>query len=82
MEVKYFYFYSDFWTNRVGSPGNQKIKTNNGLNVFAINSNGGHLGHMTLAIHLNFHSPFLRMLHPKFGFDWPSGIREDFLIIW
>ena len=26
MEVKYFYFYSDFWKNRVGSPENQKIK--------------------------------------------------------
>ena len=26
MEMKYFYFYSDFWKNRVGSPENQKIK--------------------------------------------------------
>ena len=28
---------------------------------------------MTLTIHTNFHSLFLRMLHKKFGFDWPSG---------
>ena len=33
MEVKYFYFYSDFWKNMVGSPENQKIKKNNALNV-------------------------------------------------
>ena len=52
------------------------------LKVFAIYSHAGHLGHVTLAIHINFHSPFIRMLHPKFGFDWPSGIREYFLILW
>ena len=43
------------------------------LNIFAIYSHGGHLGHVTLTIHTNFHSLFLRMLHKKFGFDWPSG---------
>ena len=47
------------------------------LNVFAIYSPGGHLGHVTLTIYINFHSPFPRMLHMKFGFDWPSGFRED-----
>ena len=46
------------------------------LNVFALYSHGGHLGHVTL-IYMNFHSPFPRMLHMKFGFDWPSGFRED-----
>ena len=25
----------------------------------------------------NFYSLFLRMLHKKFGFDWPSGFREE-----
>ena len=25
----------------------------------------------------NFCSPFLRMLHIKFGFDWPSGFRGE-----
>ena len=39
------------------------------LKVFAIHSHGGHLGHVTLTIHTFFHSPFLRMLHTKFGFD-------------
>ena len=24
-----------------------------------------------------FHSPFLRMLHMAFGFDWPNGFREE-----
>ena len=38
---------------------------------------GGHLGHVTLTIYTNFHSLFLRMLHIKFGFDWPSGFREE-----
>ena len=45
--------------------------------VFAIYSHGGHLGHVTRTIYINFHSPFLRMLHMKFGFDWPSGFRGE-----
>ena len=44
---------------------------------FCIYSHGGHLGHVTMTIFTNFHSPFLIMLHTKFGFDWPSGIREE-----
>ena len=47
------------------------------LKVFSIYSHGGHLGHMTLTSYTNFHSLFLRMLHIKFGFDWPSGFREE-----
>ena len=45
--------------------------------VFTIYGCGGHLGHVTLTIYINFHSPFPRRLHIKFGFDWPSGFRED-----
>ena len=30
--------------------------------VFAIYSHGGHLGHVTWTIYINFRSPFLRML--------------------
>ena len=41
---------------------------------------GGHVGHVT--IYANFHSLFLRMLHIKFGFGWPSGFREDVRIFW
>ena len=53
------------------------------LKVFAIYSHGGHLGHVTMTIYTNFHSLFLRMLHKKFGFDWPSGFREeDVSILW
>ena len=37
--------------------------------VFVIYSHGGHLGHVTLTIYINFHSLFLRMLHINFGFD-------------
>ena len=47
------------------------------LKVFAIYSHGGHLGQMTLTIYINFHSLFLRMLHIKFGFDWPRDFREE-----
>ena len=49
----------------------------NFLKVFAIYSHGGHLSHVTLTIYINFCSPFLRMLHMKFGFDWPSGFRGE-----
>ena len=38
---------------------------------------GGHLGHVTWTIYINFGSPFLRMLHMKFGYDWPSGFRGE-----
>ena len=44
---------------------------------FAIYSHGGHLGHVTWTVYTNFRSPFLRMLHMKFGFDWPSGFRGE-----
>ena len=43
------------------------------LKKIAIYSHGGHLGHATLTIYINFHFPFLRMLHIKFGFDWLSS---------
>ena len=44
---------------------------------FSIYSHGRHLGHVTLTIYINFLSPFPRMLHIKFGFDWPSGFRGE-----
>ena len=46
------------------------------MEVFAIYSHGGHLGHVTLTIYTNFHCLFLTMLDIKFGFDWPMGFRE------
>ena len=45
--------------------------------VFTIYNRGGHLGHVTLTIYTNFGSPFPRRLHIEFGFDWPSGFREE-----
>ena len=49
----------------------------NFLKVFAIYSHGGHIGHVTLTIYINFQSLFLRMLHMTFGFDWSNGFREE-----
>ena len=45
--------------------------------VFTIYRHGGHLGHVTWTIYINFRSPFPRRLHTKFGFDWPSGFRGE-----
>ena len=45
--------------------------------VFTIYGHGGHLGHVTLTIYINFRSPFPRRLHIKFGVDWPSDFRGD-----
>ena len=60
-------------------PGSEKRRF---FKIFVIYSNGGHLGHVTMTIHANFHSLFLRMLHIKIVFDWPSGFREDVRIFW
>ena len=51
--------------------------------IFVIYSHGGHLGQVTVTIYAILHSIFLRMLHIKFGFGWPSGFREkDVQIFW
>ena len=47
------------------------------LKVFTIYVYGGHLGHVTWTIYINFYSPFPRRLHMKFGIDWPSGFRVE-----
>ena len=36
-----------------------------------------HDGHVTWTFYINFLSPFPRRFHMKFGFDWPSGFREE-----
>ena len=38
---------------------------------------GGHPGNVTQIQQTNFCFPYTRRLHIKFGFDWPSGFRED-----
>ena len=45
--------------------------------VFAIYGHGGHLGHVTMTIYINFCSSFQRRFNIKFGFEWPSGFREE-----
>ena len=45
--------------------------------VFNIYGHDGHLGHVTGMSDINFSSPFPRRLHIIFGFDGPSGFRED-----
>ena len=51
----------------------QNNRTSGSMKVFAIYSHDDNLGHVTLIIYIQFHSPFLPMLHIKFDFDWPSG---------
>ena len=43
------------------------------ININLLSINAGHLGH--------FRPPFLRMFQMKFGFDWPSGFREEVFMI-
>ena len=47
------------------------------LKVFTIYRHGGHLGHVTWTIYINFLPPLPRRLRIKFGFDWPSGFRGE-----
>ena len=47
------------------------------LRFFTIYGHGGHLGHVTWTIYINFRSLFPRRLHIKFGFDWSSGFRGE-----
>ena len=44
---------------------------------FTIYGRDGYLGHVTQMPRTNFRSPYPRRLHIKFGFDWPSGFREE-----
>ena len=43
---------------------------------FNIYGHGGHLGHVTWTIYINFRSPFLRMLHMKFALIGPAVSEE------
>ena len=72
VELLTLMLHAKFQTYRPSGSGEEDF-----LKVFAIDSHGGHLGHVTWTIYINFRSPFLWMLHMKFGFDWPSGFRED-----
>ena len=41
--------------------------------VLTIYGHGGHLGHVTSTIGINFGQTIIRSLHMKFEFKWPSG---------
>ena len=44
--------------------------------VLTIYGHGGHLGHVTRTIHINFRSLFPGRFHIKVGFDWPRVPEE------
>ena len=44
---------------------------------FTIYGHGGHLGHVTCTIYINFLSHLPRRIHMQFGIDIPVGFRED-----
>ena len=59
-------FHAKFQNHRPSGSGEDFFK------VFAIYeyvTHGGHLSNVTWTIYINLRSPFLRMLHMKFGFD-------------
>ena len=37
---------------------------------------GDHLGYVAWVIYIHIGSHFLKTMHVKFGFDWPSAFRE------
>ena len=63
--------HAKFQDHRTSGSGEEFFK------VFTIYGHGGHLGHVTLTIYINFRSPVPRRLHMKFGLDWPSSLREE-----
>ena len=64
--------HTKFCENRPAGSGEEDF-----LKVFTIYRHGGHLGHVTWTIYINFLSPLPRRLHIKFGFDRPSGFRGE-----
>ena len=67
--------HTKFHENRPAGSGEEDF-----FKVCTIYGRGGHLGHVTWTMYINFRSPFPRRLHIKFGFDWPRGFRgEDVL---
>ena len=63
--------HAKFQDHRAYGSGEEDFK---GLIIY---SHGGHLGHVTWPIYINFLSPLPRRLHLKFGFDWPSDFRGE-----
>ena len=72
VELRCLVLHAKFQDHRPSGSGEEDF-----FKVFAIYSHGSHLGHVTCIIYITFSSPFLRMLHMKFDFDWPSGFRGE-----
>ena len=64
--------HAKFQYHRASGSGEQDF-----LKVFTIYGRGGHLGHVTKTIFINLCPLFLRSLHIKICFDWPSGFKEE-----
>ena len=64
--------HTKFRENRPAGSGEEDF-----LRVFTIYGRGGHLGHVTQMPRTNFHSPYPRKLHIKFGFDQASSFRGE-----
>ena len=43
------------------------------LSVLTIYGRGGHLGHVTSIMLINFYLPVPESFHTKFGSEWPSS---------
>ena len=54
--------HTKFLENRPAGSGEEDFRR-----VFTIYGRGGHLGHVTWTIYINFRSPFPRRPHIKFG---------------
>ena len=52
---------------KIGPPIPEKLMLKGFYHIYG---QGDHLGHVTWTIYVNFGSPFLRIPHVKFGFDW------------
>ena len=64
--------HTKFSENRPAGSGEENFKC-----FYTIYGRGGHLGHVTWISQSNFRSPYPWMIHIKFHFNWPSGLRVD-----
>ena len=64
--------HTKFRGNRTASSGEEDFKR-----VFTIYGHGGHLGHVTSIMSLDFHFLVLESFHTKFGSDQHSSFLEN-----
>ena len=71
--------HTKFHENRPAGSGEEDF-----LRVFTIYGHGGHLGHVTRIMLIDFHFLLPESFHTKFGLEWPSSsekIRFEFLYV-